>query len=151
MLFRTMLLLSLLGSATSLWAEPCSAYPAGTWKADKASALNFEQKWLDILSSKNAAALQCILAPDFADTSRKGELRPKEQVVRELAARPDQYQQTLTDLDAKMYGDTAIVRGVNVITDRKGTEVLRIRFTDVLRFTEAHWLAVAAQETDQAP
>ncbi len=44
---------------------------------------------------------------------------------------------------------SAIVRGVNVISDRKGTEVLRIRFTDVLRFTGGHWLAVAAQETDQ--
>lgn len=149
MILRALLFLSLLTSATSLLANSCPAYPAGNWKLDKASALDFEQKWLDILSNKGTAALNCILAPDFADTSRKGELRPKEQVLRELPMRQDQYQQKLTDLDAKLYGDIAIVRGVNVISDRKGTEVLRIRFTDVLHFTGGHWLAVAAQETDQ--
>jgi len=148
-ILRALLFLSLLTSATLLLANSCPAYPAGNWKLDNASALDFEQKWLDILNNKDTAALNCILAPDFADTSRKGELRPKEQVLRELAMRQDQYQQKLTELDAKLYGDIAILSGVNVISDRKGTEVLRIRFTDVLHFTGGHWLAVAAQETDQ--
>ena len=110
----------------------------------------FDQTWLEVLSKKDPAALNCMLAPDFVDISRKGELRPKEQVLRELPLRQDQYQQKLTDVDAKLYGDTAVVRGVNVITDKKGSEVLRIRFTDVLRFADGRWLAVAAQETDQA-
>ncbi len=43
-------------------------------------------------------------------------------------------------------GDAAIT----MITDRQGLEVLRIRFTDVLHYTQGHWLAAAAQETDDA-
>lgn len=61
----------------------------------------------------------------------------------------DQYVQTLTDMQASLFGDTAVVHGVNVITDPHGTEVLRIRFTDVLYYTGRRWLAAAAQETDE--
>jgi len=147
-ILRTLLLLSLLASTTSLPADTCTAYPEGSWKLDKDSALTFELKWLDALNNKDSAALNCILAPEFIDTSRTGALRPKEQILGELASRQDQYHQTLTGLNAKLFGETAIVRGMNVITDSKGTEVLRIRFTDVLHFKDGRWLAVAAQETD---
>lgn len=123
----------------------------GEWKLTEASALQFEQKWLEVLTSKNVAALDCMLAPAFKDTSRKGALRPKEQVLRELNAHrdQDQYQQNLSDTEANLFGDTAVIRGVNVISDSGGRELLRIRFTDVLRFEKEHWVAIAAQETDE--
>lgn len=152
MFVRTILIALLFGCVEPAIASSCPAYPAGTWKLDNASALVFEQKWLDILNRKDAAALDCILAPDFADTSRKGALRPKTQVLRELSQREeqDQYKQQLSDLQASLFGDTAVVRGVNIISDQPGHEVLRIRFTDVLYYTGGHWLAAAAQETDEA-
>lgn len=141
-----------LGCVAPAIAASCPAYPAGTWKFDQASALEFEQKWLDILNRKDPAALDCILAPDFADTSRKGALRSRAQVLQELTQHKeqDQYKQKLTDLQASLFGETAVVHGVNVISDRQGREVLRMRFTDVLYYTDGHWLAVAAQETDEA-
>lgn len=153
MFVRTVLIGALLLCGQGLFASSCVAYPTGTWKLDKASALEFEQKWLDILNRKDAAALDCILAPDFADTSRKGALRPRPQVLQELMQRKEQdpYTQKLTDLQASMFGDTAVVRGMNVISDQQGHEVLRMRFTDVLRYVDGRWLAVAAQETDEAP
>jgi ketosteroid isomerase-like protein len=152
MVVRTILIALLLGCVQPAIASSCPAYPVGTWKLDQASALEFEQKWLDILNRKDAAALDCILAPDFADTSRKGALRPRAQVLQELTQRKeqDQYKQKLTDLQASLFGDTAVVHGVNVISDQQGHEVLRIRFTDVLHYTDGQWLAVAAQETDEA-
>ncbi len=152
MLVRTILITLLLGCGEPAIASSCPAYPAGTWKLDKASALEFEQTWLDILNRKDAAALACILAPDFADTSRKGYLRPRVQVLQELTQHKeqDQYQQKLTGLEASLFGDTAVVHGVNVISDQQGHEVLRIRFTDVLHYIGGHWLAVAAQETDES-
>ncbi len=152
MFARTILIGLLLGCVQPVIASSCPAYPAGTWKLEKASALEFEQKWLDILIQKDAAALDCILAPDFADTSRKGALRPRAQVLQELTQRKeqDQYKQTLIDLQASLFGDTAVVRGVNVISDQRGHEVLRIRFADVLHYSGGHWLAVNAQETDEA-
>lgn len=118
---------------------------------DRASAVEFEHQWLDILNRKDAAALDCILAPEFTDTSRKGALRPRAQVLQELTQRKeqDEYKQKLTDLQTVLFGDSAVVHGVNVISNRQGREVLRIRFTDVLHYTGGHWLAVAAQETDE--
>lgn len=153
MFVRTCLIVLWLACAQPLLASSCSPYPAGTWKLDKTSALDFEQKWLDILNRKDTAALDCILAPEFADTSRKGALRPKAQVLRELTQRneQEQYKQKLTDLQASLFGDTAVVRGVNVISDQQDHALLHIRFTDVLHFIDGHWLAVSAQETDEAP
>ena len=150
MLVRILLLISLVCSTKLLIASTCTAYPAGTWKTDKASALQFEHTWLDVLKQKNTAALDCMLAAEFKDTSIKGVLRPKTQVLRELPLRSDQYQESLTDLQADLFGDTAVIHGVGLIADQQGRELMRIRFTDVLCFTHDHWLAVAAQETTEA-
>ncbi|MGA7459643.1 MAG: DUF4440 domain-containing protein [Candidatus Korobacteraceae bacterium] len=154
MYLRSLSLLMLLVFTRPLFASAdCSAYPAGDWKLDRPSALQFEQVWLQTLNQKNTAALNCMLDAEFRDTSRKGILRPKDVVLRELTQRKeqDQYQQKLTELEPYLFDDTAIIHGVNIISDQKGHEVLRIRFTDVLRFTDGHWLAVAAQETDEQP
>jgi hypothetical protein len=147
------LVLLLLTVTRPLLASPCTVYPVGDWRFDKASALEFEHVWLQVLKQKNTAALDCMLAAEFKDTSRKGVLRAKAQVLRELPLHreQDQYQQTLTDLEAYLFGDTAVVHGVNVVADQQGHEVLRIRFTDVLYFTKDRWFAVTAQETDEQP
>lgn len=152
MVGKSLLIALLLGCTQPLLASSCAAYPKGAWKLNQSSALQFEQTWLDTLNHKDTAALDCMLAPNFADTSRKGTLRPKAQVLRELTQprEQDRYQQKLTELSADLFGDTAVVHGVNVISDKQGREVLRMRFTDVLYYTEGRWLAVAAQETDEA-
>ena len=147
MFFRGLLLGLVLSSHVAAAAD-CPAYPAGDWKLDSASALQFEQIWLDMLQQKNSAALDCILAPEFKDTSREGALRPKAQVLSELPTHQNDFQQKLAELSAELFSDTAVVHGVNVISDLKGHEVLRIRSTDVLHFRQGRWLAVAAQETD---
>jgi hypothetical protein len=130
-------------------SSPCPA--SGKATLDRASALQFEQEWLEALQQKNSAALDCMLAGEFKDTSTKGELRPKQQVLRELPGkRPgDAYQQKLIELDAELFGDTAVIHGVNLISDQHGNGVLRIRFTDVLTFRNGRWLAVASQETSE--
>jgi len=104
--------LLILLSAEPMFASSCKAYPPGSWKRDRASALQFEETWLDILKQKNTAALDCMLANEFKDTSMKGTVRPKAQVLCELPLRKDQYQQTLSDLEADLFGDTAVVHGL---------------------------------------
>lgn len=147
---RVGLLLGLLAFARPLLASThCSAYPAGTWKRDKTSVLQFEHAWLQVLTEKNAAALDCMLAADFKDSSTKGMVRLKSQVLRELPLRSSQHQETLTDLEADLFDDTAVVHGVGVIADQQGHEVTRIRFTDILRFVKGRWYAVASQETTE--
>jgi Domain of unknown function (DUF4440) len=139
--------LFLLAFAFCLNAFGTSSCPATVAHPDNSSALQFEHDWLKALQDKNTAALDCMLAPEFNDTSWKGQLRSKADVLRELPQRSDQYRQSLADVDAHVFGDTAVVRGVNVISDQQGHVVMHIRFTDVLRFAQGQWTAVAAQET----
>jgi hypothetical protein len=147
------LILLLCACVRPLPASSCAAYPPGTWTLDKASALDFERAWLQVLKQKNVPALDCMLAADFKDTSRRGVLRPKSQVLRELPLHREQdnYQQTFAELEASLFGDTAVARGVIVVADPQGHEILRVRFTDVLYFSKNHWFAVASQETDEQP
>jgi hypothetical protein len=131
--------------AVSTIAVASCTHPAEN--ATKASALQFEQRWLDILQRHDAAALNCILATEFTDTSWKGSLRPREQVLGELTKRSSDYQQRLDEMSVQLLGNIAVVRGVNVITDQQNKPVARIRFTDVLQFSDKHWEAISAQET----
>jgi len=109
--------------------------------------MQFEQRWLDILQRHDAAALDCMIAPEFTDTSYKGAVRSREQVLRELPQRSSRYQQHLDDMSVQLLDNVAVVRGVNIITDQQNKPVARIHFTDVLQFSDNRWQAVSAQET----
>ncbi len=128
-------------------AASCKASSPSPESLTRQSAIDFEQHWLDILERHDVTALECILAPTFADISWKGALRPREQVLSELPQRSSQYKQALAGVSAELLGQVAVVRGVNVITDPQGKSIARIRFTDVLLFSGKRWQAVAAQET----
>ncbi len=144
MIYRLALLISLLVAISTTAVATCS-HP--TESATKQSALQFEQRWLDILQRHDAAALECVLAREFVDISWKGAVRPREQVLRELPKRSFDYQQRLDDLSVQLLDNVAVVRGINIITDQQNKPVARIRFTDVLQFSENQWKAISAQET----
>ena len=144
MKYRLMVLASLILAASGVVVASCGPPEES---ATKKSALQFEQRWLDILQRHDAAGLGCILAPEFTDISWKGAVRPREQVLRELPKRSSQYQQHLDDMSVDLLGNIAIIRGVNTITDQQNKPVARIRVTDILQFSEHRWQAVAAQET----
>ena len=88
--------------------SPRPAYPSGDWKLTPPSALQFEHTWLQILEQKNVAALDRMLAPEFKDTARKGALRPKAQILREL---PLQKERDNFRQRNDRFGDTAVVHG----------------------------------------
>jgi len=131
--------------APSAIAVASCSHPAESATAQ--SAMQFEQRWLDILQRRDAADLECILAPQFADISYKGAVRSREQVLRELPQRSSQYQQHLDDMSVQLLDNVAVVRGVNIITEQHDKPVAHIRFTDVLQFSDKRWQALAAQET----
>jgi len=117
---------------------------------DKRTVLRIEHDWLRALVERDRATLDRILADDFMDSSWKGELRNKRQVLAGLSKRLP-YSQHLQDVQIKLYGDAAVVRGLNMVSDQNGRIVMRIRFTDVLVYRHGHWQAVAAQETPLSP
>ena len=117
---------------------------------DERTVLRIEHDWLRTLVERDRATLDRILADDFIDSSWKGELRNKRHVLADLS-KPLPYSQHLQDVQIKLYGDAAVARGLNMISDQNGRIVMRIRFTDVLLYRHGHWQAVAAQETPVNP
>lgn len=113
---------------------------------DKQTILGIENEWLRALVEHDRSTLDKILADDFLDSSWKGELRTKDQVLKELAAALP-YSQHLQDIEVQLHGAMAIARGLNEIKEKDGRVVMRIRFTDVFVYRHGSWQAVAAQET----
>ncbi len=116
-------------------------------KLDEQTVLRIEHDWLKALTERDRAALDRILAGDFMNSTWKGELRDKRQMLEGLA-KPVRYSQRLDDLKVNLYQETAIVRGINIVTDQTGRILTRIRFTDVFIYRGGWWQAVAAQETE---
>jgi Domain of unknown function (DUF4440) len=119
-------------------------------RRDKGAVLRVEHTWLRASQERDRATLDRILSDDFIDSNWKGERRTKQQVLADLS-KPRSYSQRLRSVSVTLYGDTAIARGLNVISDPRGLVVMRLSFTDVLRYRQGRWQAVAAQETPVSP
>ncbi|HEX6966434.1 MAG TPA: nuclear transport factor 2 family protein [Gemmatimonadaceae bacterium] len=134
-------------------ARPCEAAPASAVQTgrDTQSVLNLEQAWIRAIAQRDTSTVACILADDFLDTSWQGVLRSKRDQIHGLAKQPPRYTPHYSDWRVHLYGNTAVVRGLNVMTDSRGHEVGRLRFTDVFAYRDGQWQAVAAQETMVAP
>jgi hypothetical protein len=86
---------------------------------DEQPVLRLEQDWLKALTERDRVSLNCILADEFVDCSWHGELRTKQQILAALGERAA-YPQRLDDLKVSRYQQTAIVRGINIVTDQTG-------------------------------
>ncbi len=95
------------------------------------TVLRIEHEWLRALVERDLTTLERILADDLMDSSWKGELRTKSQLLEGLS-KPLPYSQYLQNIKIKLYASVALARGLNEISDKNGRIVMRIRFTDVL-------------------
>lgn len=110
-----------------------------------AGVLATEKAWVTALEQRDSAALDCILDPGFADTTWRGVLVTRAQIMARLPSRPPSTLD-LTDLQPTLLGNAAILRGVN--TQRSGTTVIgSVRFVDVFVYRSGRWQAVSAQES----
>jgi hypothetical protein len=105
-----------------------------------------EQTWLSILDHKDQAGLRCLLDPNFADTTWKGETHDLDQAVASMMARPD-FMQTVDVRKTALYGNTGVAWGITTVSNASGQVLMRIAFTDVFRYNGKKWMAVMAQET----
>lgn len=127
------------------------AFAGGSGSADptataKQTLIRLEHTWLRALETSDVGVLEHILAHDFLDTSYNGELRTK---ADQLAGRADPSieSERLSELRVRVFGDAAIVTGLNTITGAQHAWTARIRFTDVFVKRDGRWQAVGAQET----
>jgi hypothetical protein len=117
-----------------------------------ASALiDLEHRWVEALKTHNKSELDAILDDTFVDTTFRGALRTKNDVLSGPTAGGPYHSIRLENLSVRMYGkETAIVTGVNVLQGASEKDIARISFTDVFVKRGDRWKAVSAQETLQA-
>ncbi len=101
------------------------------------TVLRIEHEWLRALVERDLTTLERILADDLMDSSWKGELRTKSQLLEGLS-KPLPYSQYLQNIKIKFYASVALARGLNEISDKNGRIVMRIRFTDVLVYRHGY-------------
>lgn len=122
--------------------------PAAAETGDEQQLLALEQRWLTAAIQRDIPTLREILADDFLDVSYQGRLRDKADHLSATLA-PSKSTQTLQELKVRIYGDTGIVTGLNVIVTADGSATYKVRFTDVFVRRAGHWQAVSAQETPE--
>lgn len=118
---------------------------AASHETDRAAVMRLAHQWLHASMTRDKAALARILADDFIDTSYRGKLRTKADMLA-VSAAPHASQQ-LGDLKVRLYGDTAIMTGVNHVVGPHKAWTADVRFTDVYVKRRGRWHAVSAQET----
>jgi len=124
-----------------------SASAAGT---DRAQIIATEHHWLDAIRRHDRRALEAILADRFLDINANGELRDRQEAIAHASA-PDATQ-TITQLEVRVFGDTAIATGINTVHSLAKGWTVEIAFTDVfIRERGDRWRAVSAQETLRKP
>jgi uncharacterized protein (TIGR02246 family) len=98
----------------------------------------------------DAAALERMTADDYTFITLRGELRTKSEIVKGFQSGSFKYDsRTISDLNIRVYGDTAIVVGRSI---QKGSENGKdysgdYRFTRVYVKQKARWITVALQTT----
>lgn len=124
----------------------CHAACQEQQRKDESGARIFERLWVEALKQSDAAALHCLLGENFLDTTWRGNVQNRAELIAGLKHRGN-FEQEVKITKVAIYENTGIIWGVNLIRDRDGRLLMRIAFTDVLAYEKTHWIAVAAQET----
>ncbi len=128
--------------AGSVAAECPRAKQARTEQA----LVELEQRWAGALEQHDAAAVACLLAPEFVDSTPDGQVQDRAAV---LAAVPKRRAASnrLEQLQVTLAGETAVVHGLNHVLDPTGKELAVVRFTDTFVHRDGQWQAVAGHES----
>ncbi|WP_394824172.1 nuclear transport factor 2 family protein [Pendulispora albinea] len=120
-----------------------------------AEILRIDDQWVDAIDRHDRATLDAIVAPDHIETTPRGVLYTRAQLFRFLdgpAPRSATGQTSkLSDRQVHLYGNTAIVTGINTITNTTPASIVTIRFTDVFVKLDGRWRAVAAHTSRVEP
>lgn len=127
--------------AGQLTVSAAVAAPSDTQQLEE-----LEQRWMTAGMQRDTATLKDILADDFVDVTYQGKLRDKADHLKSSLT-PSRSKQSLGELKVRIYGDTGIVNGLNVVVTQDDSVTYKVRFTDVFVKGKGVWRAVSAQET----
>lgn len=125
-----------------------AGYPLG----DGGQLMYMEQDWNDADVAGDATWYERNIAEDYSSvSSRTGALSHRDEDIADVRAHKRKLTSAeLSELDARVSGDTAVVTGVNHVkgTDDKNQAFDRhVRFTDVYVRRDGRWLVWATQGT----
>jgi ketosteroid isomerase-like protein len=110
------------------------------------SLMKLENDWSMAWQKKDAAFLENLFANEYLGTDQDGVTSTKAQELANVSA-TNVTSFALTDMKVHVYGDTAVVTGVNTIKSTfKGRDMSgAYRFTDVFVKRDGRWQVVATQ------
>lgn len=113
---------------------------------DKANVLAVERNTANAFTKHDVVALNAAFADDANVISANGSVLNKQQIMQSVQ---NVNSVTLSDLQVRIEGYTAIVTGVENETGRNdnGAYENKMRFTDVLLKTKGVWKIIASQAT----
>jgi len=128
---------------TALLLSPPSTVAASP-PSPESAVLRQEARWLTAITDGDRKTVASILSTNYKHITDKGKLLDRAQ---ELASTvKETFTMNATEQTVDFAGDTAVVRGLNTIT-QSGKVLARMRFTDVFVKQNGSWMALSAQET----
>ncbi|NKB32684.1 MAG: DUF4440 domain-containing protein [Pseudomonadales bacterium] len=104
--------------------------------------------YLDSYRSGKADFFNRVLADDFRETAADGTILNRAQFLQKISefgnAQADPITVTAGELEIRIFGDTAIVHAIPIVTMADGTTFNGGRYTDVYARIDGQWLCVAA-------
>ena len=109
-----------------------------------ADVLAQETRWLKAITDGGRATVESILSPNYRHITSDGVLLNRDAEI--ASTTPLLLRMTPSEQIVDIAGDTAVVHGVNTLTDATGV-LERARFTDVFVLQDGTWMALSAQES----
>lgn len=110
--------------------------------------IRLEEGWSKACKDGNRVFLEQLFASEFLFTDAKGATYTKEQEIsRTLATDFSGMTFALSDVKVRVYGEVAVVTGLNTVTTAAATAASAFRVTDVFVKRDGRWQIVVAQGT----
>jgi uncharacterized protein (TIGR02246 family) len=124
-----------------------SALPVMASDADAVRAVL--KTWLDALASNDLAAVERIIADDYVITAGvEGKVMNKQQDLAPLHSGRVKFESAeATDVNVRVFGNTAVVTGIGVFKVIGVPTTFRERFTDVYVKRKGRWQPVSSHTT----
>jgi hypothetical protein len=139
-------ILSFLAALLTLVASAMGADCPKDQPKTEAALVELENNWAAALSRKDADTVACMVADEFEEATADGSLRSRRKMLESIPRRKPAANQ-LSEMSARIEGNSAYARGLNTVIDTSGKVVARVRFTDVFTYRDGRWQAIAGQET----
>ena len=120
---------------------------AASFSPEQQALVEIEKSWAKAITARDTNALDRIMADDFVDTGSLGTISSKADILQAMkSASATPRRNELRDLMVRIYGDAAVVKGLNMVMDQEGNFLRRVRFTDTFIKRDGEWKAVAGHE-----